>query len=271
MSRHGIVTLLTDFGTADGYVAAMKGAILSVCPRAVLVDISHEIPANDILTGAMILAQAAPHFPPGTLHVVVVDPGVGTERKILVAGFGRQTFLFPDNGVITFVAESMALESIVSVRDPRFMAAGEISATFQGRDVFAPVAGHILNGLDIARLGPRPDTYKTLDLPIPARRGEGLFAQVIHVDRFGNLISNISPRDIAQFQSPPGGLRVRCAGRDIGPIQATYAMVDPGQPVALVNSMGLLEVGVNHGRACDVLSAGLGAEIVVAESPSPPR
>ena len=270
MSRHGIVTLLTDFGTADGYVAAMKGAILTVCPRAVLVDITHEIPAHDILTGAIILSQAAAYFPPGTLHVAVVDPGVGTDRKILAANFGHQSFLFPDNGVITFVAESMAMESIVSVRDQRFIAAGEVSTTFQGRDVFAPLAGHILNGLDIARLGPRPDTYKTLDLPAPIQREEGLYAQVIHVDRFGNLISNISPRDIAQLPTPAGGLRVRCAGRDVGPIQSTYAMVDPGQPVALMNSMGLLEVGVNHGRACDVLSAGIGTEIVVAESPSTP-
>jgi hypothetical protein len=268
VSKHYIATLLTDFGTADGYAAAMKGAILAVCPRAQLVDISHDVPAHDILAAAMVLAQAAPSFPSGTLHVVVVDPGVGTERKILAARFGAQTFLFPDNGVITFITDSMPLEAIVSVRDPRYVTTGPVSMTFHGRDIFAPVAGHILNGLDIGKLGPKPDTYKTLDLPVPFQREEGLFGQVIHVDRFGNLISNVSQRDVAQWRPQQAGLCITCGGRQVGPIQATYAAVEPGQPVALINSMGLLEVGVNRGRACDLLAAGVGAEIAVVESPS---
>jgi hypothetical protein len=271
MSKHYIATLLTDFGTAEGYVAAMKGAILAVCPRAQLVDISHDVPAHDILAAAMVLAQAAPHFPAGTLHVTVVDPGVGTERKILAARFGSQRFLFPDNGVITFVSESMPLGAIVSVRDPRYVAPGAASMTFHGRDILAPVAGHILNGLDIGKLGPKPDTYKTLDLPVPSRREGGLFGQVIHVDHFGNLISNISQGDISGLWPGQSGLGVVCAGRPVGPIQATYAVVEPGQPVALVNSMGLLEVGVNRGRACELLAAGVGAEIAVVESPSAAR
>jgi hypothetical protein len=271
MSRHYIATLLTDFGTSEGYVAAMKGAILSVCSRAQLVDISHDMPAHDILRGAMVLVQAAPCFPAGTLHVVVVDPGVGTERKILAARFGSHTFLFPDNGVISFVSDTMPLESMVSVRDPRYVTPGAVSATFHGRDVFAPVAGHILNGLEIEKLGPKPDSYKTLDLPSPLQRDGGVFGKVIHVDRFGNLISNISQGDITAFSALSSGVCVTCAGKAVGPILATYAMVEPGRPLALINSMGLLEVGVNHGRACDVLAAGSGTEIAIVESPTSVR
>lgn len=263
MAKRQLVTLLTDFGQADPYVAAMKGVILSACLRAQIVDISHDVPAQDILAGSVILSQAAPYFPPGTVNVVVVDPGVGTPRRIMAARMGGRDFLFPDNGVITFTAEALPLEAIFAVRNRRYLPRSA-SPTFHGRDIFAPIAGHLLNGLDIAALGPPPDSYKLLDLPAPVQAEGRLLGQVIYVDRFGNLVSNIPARLVAERFSDVTAVRVRCAGRDVGPFQGTYAFVESGRPLSLLNSMGYVEVAVNLGRACDVLQAGVGAEVELA-------
>jgi len=261
MAKQRLVTLLTDFGTRDPYVAAMKGVILSRCPQAQVVDISHDIPPQDVLAGAVVLGQTARYFPPGTLHVAVIDPGVGTDRRILAGRFGGQTFLFPDNGVITFVAESMPTEALVSVSNTRFLPPRPPSATFHGRDVFAPVAAHILNGVPLGQLGPQPGTYELLDIPVPVEREGVLVGRVIYVDRFGNLVSNISGQILQGWCVDLAGFRVICAGRDVGPLQGTYAFAGVGEPLALLNSMGILEIAVNRGRACDVLNAGVGAEV----------
>ncbi|MHC4294610.1 MAG: SAM hydrolase/SAM-dependent halogenase family protein, partial [Planctomycetota bacterium] len=163
MAKRAIVTLLTDFGTADPYVAAMKGILLTAAPEAQIVDISHEVPPQDILRGGMVLAQVAQYYPPETLHLIVVDPGVGTERRILAGRFGGQRFLFPDNGIITFVAQSTPLDELVVVRNTKYLPVRQPSQTFHGRDIFAPLAGHLLSGVQLDKLGPRPDTYKMLD------------------------------------------------------------------------------------------------------------
>jgi len=261
-----IATLLTDFGTNGPYVAAMKGAILCQCPLARVVDMSHDIPAHDVLSAGFVLAQVAPHFPAGTVHVVVVDPGVGTERRILAASFGGQRFLFPDNGVITFVAETMPLEKIVVVRNTKYLPQAGPSATFHGRDIFAPIAGHVLGGVDIGQLGPQPDTYKLLDVPAPTTQGDALIGQVIYVDPFGNLVSNITDEALMQTHPALDRVRVFCAGCDVGPLQGAYGFVDEGQALAIVNSMGRIEVAVNRGRAADALGAGLGTEIRIQEA-----
>ncbi|MCK4602021.1 MAG: SAM-dependent chlorinase/fluorinase [Phycisphaerae bacterium] len=266
MAKHALVTLLTDFGTRDPYVAAMKGVILRMCPKARIVDISHDIPPQDILAGAFVLAQAAPHYPPDTLHVVVIDPGVGTERRIMAGRFGEQLFLFPDNGVITFVVQSMPLKTMAVVRNAQYLPAAELSMTFHGRDIFAPLAGHVLNGVDIARLGPSPKTYKLLDLPAPQERDDGLIGQVVYVDGFGNLISNISRRFVEEACEALDRLHVICAGRDIGPLQGTYGFVGKGEPLALFNSMDLVEVAVNGSKACEVLGISIGAEVRLVEN-----
>jgi len=265
MAKQSLATLLTDFGTRDPYVAAMKGVILAMCPRAQLVDISHDVEAHDILSGAFILAHAAPYFPAGTLHVVVVDPGVGTDRRILAARFGGQVFLFPDNGIISMIAETMPLEEIVAVRNTRYLPPAGTSMTFHGRDIFAPLAGRILNGLDIKRLGPQPGTYKLLDLPAPAEQAGAMVGEVIFIDRFGNLISNIRRQQVRQRWKDLERLSVLCRGRDVGPLQGTYEFVEPGRQLALLNSMGFVEVAVNRGRACDELDAGVGAEVRITE------
>ena len=258
MAKTYLVTLLTDFGSSDPYA----GALLRECPYARIVDIAHDIPPHDVLAAASVLAGAAPHFPPETLHVVVVDPGVGTERNILAARYAEQLFLFPDNGVITFVNERLPLREIATVTNTRYIPAG-VSATFHGRDVFAPLAGHILNGLDIGALGPPPDTIKLLEVPEAERDDNGFIGQVIYVDHFGNLVTNISGESARQQWEDLSLTRVLCAGRDIGPLRRTYADVADGEPVALVNSAGMVEVAVNQGRAGDVLSAGVGTEVRV--------
>jgi len=262
MANTYLATLLTDFGSSDPYVGAMKGAMLRACPHARIMDITHDIPPHDVLAAANVLADAAPHFPPETLHVVVVDPGVGTERNILAARYGEQLFLFPDNGVITFVNEHLPLREIAVVSDTRYVPA-RASATFHGRDVFAPLAGHILNGLEIGALGPPPNTLKLLEIPEAGRDDSGFVGQVIYVDHFGNLVTNIPGRAAQERWEEMSLTRVLCAGRDIGPLRRTYADVADGQPVALVNSAGMVEVAVNRGRAGDVLSAGVGTEVRV--------
>ncbi|HUU59160.1 MAG TPA: SAM-dependent chlorinase/fluorinase [Phycisphaerae bacterium] len=263
MAKSLLVTLLTDFGTQDPYVAAMKGTILSICPRAQIVDLCHGVPAHDILAGAFILTECAPTFPADTLHVVVVDPGVGTRRRILFGQFGAQQYLFPDNGIITLIAQRYPLRAMVTVRNVDFVPPEDVSATFHGRDLFAPVAAHLLRGLDFHQLGPQPQSYKLIEIPQSQMHGEALLGQVIYIDRFGNLVTNI-PADMVHAQWPSlDRLRVSCTGRDIGAVQGTYGFAKEGELVALFNSMGLLEVAVNQGRACDELGARLGTEVRV--------
>jgi S-adenosylmethionine hydrolase len=264
VAKRKLVTLLTDFGTGDPYVAAMKGMILQGCPSADIVDVSHDVPAHDLLAGAFVLGYSAPFFPPDTLHVVVVDPEVGSDRKILAGRFGGQTFLFPDNGVISIVAAQMAMEGLFAVRNTQFLPPGLPSATFHGRDIFAPVAAHILNGVDISRLGPQPDRFKLLDFPGPDLTGPEIVGRVIYVDGFGNLVSNVAQKNIqARFELDKAC--VFCAGRQIGPLQGAYSFVPKGQLLAIVNSVDLLEIAVNQGRAGDVLNAGVGAEVRVTQ------
>lgn len=261
MAKQSLVTLLTDFGTQDAYAAAMKGVILRHCPRAQIVDISHDVPAHNVLAGAFVLAGAAPFFPPGTLHVVVVDPTVGTDRRILVGRFEGQTYVFPDNGVITLIAERGPAEGLVVVRNPDYLPRQPLSTTFHGRDVFAPLAAHILNGLSIDRLGPQPDTFKLLDLPVCQEAEGELIGQIIYVDAFGNLVSNIPAELIRRRWLDMESIRGTCAAREVGQLQPAYGFVEPGEVLMLLNSVGLIEVAVNRGRACDVLAAGLGTEV----------
>ena len=264
MAKIGLATLMTDFGTDGPYVAAMKGAILRACPVARVVDICHDIPPHDVLAGAFVWAQAAPYFPEGTIHVGVVDPGVGTERDILAAIMARQIFLMPDNGLVSLVARTMPMEALVVVQNKTYLPRGEVSTTFHGRDIFAPLAGEIMKGLDIHELGTQPETYKTLDLPEPKADAGALVGQVLYVDHFGNLISSISREAVVERWKDVESVGIACAGRDIGPLRETYGVAEAGQPLVLFNSMDLLEVAVNQGKACEVLQAGVGAEVRVS-------
>ena len=263
MARQMIATLLTDFGLRDPYVATMKGVIVALCPDVHIVDITHAVAPHDILGAAFILSQAVGSFPPGTAHVVVVDPDVGTPREVLAARFGGQYFVFPDNGVITFIASGLPLEEIVTVRDKRYFRTPGPSGTFHGRDILAPVAARILTGLDLRRLGPRPPKDKLLDLPGVREEADGLGGQVLYVDRFGNLIANITDQLIRQRYDVLDRVRVTCNGHDCGPLRSTYGSAEAGKPLAIINSMGLLEIAVNRGAATQVFGARVGTPVRV--------
>ena len=266
MAKRALVTLLTDFGLADPYAAAMKGMILQSCPTADILDITHDIPPHQIMSGAFVLAGAAPYFPIGTLHVVVVDPGVGTDRAILIGQFGGQVFIFPDNGIITFIKEVLPLEGLVVVRNFNFLPEKGICPVFHGRDLFAPLAGQILSGADIAQFGPTPSRYKLLELPATYSQEKDLIGQVIHVDRFGNLISNITERNVRERWGKMESLQVDCQAQRVGFLAGTYGLVGQDTSLALFNSTGYVELAVNQGRACDVFKAGLGAEVRIRET-----
>ncbi|MBN1942342.1 MAG: SAM-dependent chlorinase/fluorinase [Phycisphaerae bacterium] len=264
MANRPLVTLTTDFGLADPYAAAMKGVILKSCPDAEIVDISHQVPSHNILSGAFILANAAPFFPPNTVHLVVVDPGVGTDRAILVAQFGDQIYVFPDNGIITFIKESYPLQNMVEIKDFGLLGIEGASGTFHGRDVFAPVVGYIFSGKPISHLGSVPQHYTLLDLPQPRSSDEEMAGRVIHVDHFGNLITNISRQHFpSHWKDPKAALEVYCQDQHVGPIRTAYGQVEPGRPLAVFNSMNLLELAVNRGRFCDAFDVGDGAEVTI--------
>lgn len=264
MAKARIITLLTDFGTVDPYVAQMKGVLLGMCPAAHIVDITHHVEAHDVVGGAFRLAEAVPYFPPGTVHVAVVDPGVGTERPILAAGLGGHYVVLPDNGLITFLTRRLPLEELVQVRNQRFLPQ-DPSRTFHGRDIFAPLAGWIANGLGLARLGPRPQTYTLLEIPEPQQQDGALVGQVIYVDHFGNLVSNVSQAHVDRAGLSLERVHVTCGRHEIGPVRGTYGNAEEGRLLTLVNSMGFVEVAVNRGRACDELEAAIGSEIRVFE------
>ncbi|HNZ16913.1 MAG TPA: SAM-dependent chlorinase/fluorinase [Candidatus Hydrogenedentes bacterium] len=242
-----LITLTTDFGGQEYYVAAMKGVLASRCPRAVLLDLGHAVPAQDVVAGALFLEGAAPHFPAGTIHVAVIDPGVGTSRRPIAVHAGEQYFVCPDNGLLTLVLKRLPLHAARVIANPACMAA-EICPTFHGRDIFAPSAGYLANGKPFDEVGPVVDALCQIDLPDPERVTQTLFrGHVIHVDAFGTLITNFRRESL-------GGLairRVRVGALVLDQVATVFSDVPEGQPVAYYGSSGRLEVGVNCGNASE--------------------
>lgn len=258
------ILLLTDFGTRDGYPAIMKGVIWTIAPEAVVADLTHEIAPQDVLGGALALGRAAPYFPAGTIFVAVVDPGVGTARRPLAARLGEQLFVGPDNGLLTLPLEWAeqvgAPVEIVALDRPRYWLA-EVSRTFHGRDIFAPVAAHLASGVALAELGTPITDPVRLRIPRPTRTACGWLGQVIHVDSFGNLATNLGAEHL-----PPAGVapQVLVAGHPIAGIAAAYADRPPGSLVALLDSAGMLSICVVNGSAAALLGVGLGAQVEIA-------
>lgn len=252
--RAPVITLLTDFGAADTYVAQMKGVILGLCPNAQIVDLTHEIAPGDIRGAAFALAGAYRHFPRGTVHVAVVDPAVGTHQARLAVRTGSgQSFLAPDNGLL-----APTLDELRGV-EARRLATGGAAATFHGRDVFAPAAARLAAGGDFARLGPRVRSVARLELPAVRRTKRGLAGEVIHVDRFGNLVTSLRPEDLA------GDRPVFTVGRaKIAGLGRTYGDVPPGEALALVGSFGYVEIAVSSGSAAERLGARRGTRVEVS-------
>jgi S-adenosylmethionine hydrolase len=253
-----IVTLTTDFGLSDGYVGAMKGVLLSMAPQAVIVDICHTVPAGDILGAGFLLYQATPVFSPDSIHVAVVDPGVGSERRALAVSTGWGTYVAPDNGLLTLVLSVAELKEMVSLTDPTYWRP-QVSATFHGRDIFAPVAAHLANGLAISRLGcPVTDPIR-LPVPVPEHRSpDAVVAHVLHVDHFGNLILDV------QVDRLPQRPVFEVAGHTIGGLSRTYADGAPGGLMAYVGSTcDHVEIGLPGGHAARFSGAVVGTPVLI--------
>jgi len=251
------IALLTDFGTRDHYAGTLKGVVLTVCPDATLVDIGHDIPAHDVMAGALELAACYRYFPHGTIFLVVVDPGVGSSRRGIAAESGDYKFVAPDNGVLSAVFIESPPKKVVELTERKF-ALPTVSRTFEGRDRFAPAAGYLAKGVPLVSLGKRISDFHAIDLPRPALNGGTLSGLVLRVDRFGNLITNIDRRAFEQFA---GGrpIAVAVGGRDIARIVATYADAPAGELCALFGSTDHLEVAVNAGDAAATLRLTRGA------------
>jgi S-adenosylmethionine hydrolase len=242
-----IVTLLTDFGTADSYVAEMTGVLLTCAPKSTVVDITHQVPPGDVPAAQYVLSRTWMFFPEGTVHVAVVDAGVGTDRRVLAATRFGHYFLAPDNGLLSFLSLNATFVSIPVLP--------EAAPTFHGRDVFAPAAAALTTGAALESLGAPITDPHYAPLPIPKVEGNALVGQVIYVDRFGTLVSNISPSAL----NPDANIRV--GGVDVGPLRRTFGDVASGALVAFTGSGGTVEIAVRDGSAMRLLGLGVGAEV----------
>jgi S-adenosylmethionine hydrolase len=244
--RSGIVTLISDFGLRGEYVGAMKGAILKVNPRCQVVDITHQIAAQDVFQASLVLKNTYPYFPAGTVHLVVVDPGVGTQRKPAALKKDGHFFVGPDNGVFSLILAEGKNEAYEITREKLFLS--PVSPTFHGRDIFGPVAGRLSLGMNPGRLGPRLEGLVQLEKPRPVAKGKQLVGRVLFADAFGNLVTNISS---GEFGSWTGGhpFQIKGKGWCLNRLQETYQDVQSGQTLALFGSLGLLEIAVNRGNA----------------------
>lgn len=266
-----MITLLTDFGLSDPYAGIMKGVIGTIDPAAVIVDLTHDIPARDVQGAAYALFPAFSYFPKGSIHVVVVDPGVGGARKILALAAGGHVFLAPDNGVLTLIFQNDAVESLFSVENVRYFRQ-PVSRTFHGRDIFAPVAAHLHKGLRLEKLGPPVAAADCVLLDLPRPRtipGREIRGAVVRVDRFGNLITNIRDSHVAETfaGSAPRFLTVTVRNRAIRGLSGTYGDAPAEQLLALCGSSGWIEIAVSQGSAAAFCGAGAGTPVVMTVAP----
>jgi hypothetical protein len=257
-----IIALLTDFGTRDHYAGAMKGVALTMCPEATLVDVTHDVPPHDVLAGALELAASYKYFPPGTIFLVVVDPGVGSARHGIAADAGGYRFVAPDNGVLSLVFKEAAPKRVVELTERKY-ARATVSRTFEGRDRFAPAAGWLAKGLELSALGRPLAAWQTLAVPEAVVTEHAITGEVLRVDRFGNLVSNVDRRTFDRF-AEAGGIEITVGGHLVERVVATYADAEGGSICALFGSTECLEVAVNGGSAAERLSLARGARITVA-------
>jgi S-adenosylmethionine hydrolase len=264
-----IVTITTDFGTEDGYVPAMKGAMLSIAPNARLVDVSHEVAPQDVMESAFVLKTAQPYFPEGTVHLVVVDPGVGTDRRAVALRHDDHWYVGPDNGVFPLVLDGQSPEAVVELDDPSAWRSDAPSTTFHGRDIFAPAAAHLAAGRPLDALGTPIDRLESLHWAQPTTTYGNIQGWVVHVDHFGNCITNIRRSTLADLLDreaaptpdalPP--LTAYAGNTVLDQIHTTYGDVAEEEPLLLFGSSGDLEVSVNGGNAAERLDIRKGDSI----------
>jgi S-adenosylmethionine hydrolase len=250
------ITLLTDFGLQDTYVAQMHGVIARIAPHVRVIDLTHGVLPQNRIQAAILLADSVPAFPAGTIHVFVVDPGVGSDRRMIAAEIGDWRFVGPDNGVLTAVLDRWPMQRAVSLTNPQYFGA-QRSRTFHGRDVFSPVAAHWANGVPLTTFGAAiPDALVRLNLPQPTGGERHIDGEVLYVDRFGNLITNI----LGDRLPPTSAVDVTVGPHAIGPVVGCYAD-RPSEPMALLGSSGRVEIAVGNGSAADRLQLSAGAVV----------
>lgn len=264
LAQHPIITLTTDFGNNDHFVGAMKGVILDIVPDAQIVDICHAVQAFDVLDGALTISQAYSYFPNRTVHIVVVDPGVGTARRPIVASCDKYHFVAPDNGVLSLV---YAREPRMHVRhitaDHYFLQ--PVSDTFHARDIFSPVAAYLAKEVDALKFGDEVEDFVKFTAPKPKAVDENrLRGVVLKVDRFGNLITNVTPQDAPMLFEPDAkGFKIVVGSREITEIHSAYAEGAPGEVIGILGSMGFLEIAANRGAAAQLTGAGKGSDVSI--------
>jgi len=251
-----LITLTTDFGTRDAFVGVMKGVILRLNPDAILVDITHDIAPQNVAHAAFVLASAVPYFPPNTIHLVVVDPGVGSARRALAAQVGETFFVAPDNGVLSLVLPPSS--SVIHLTNPAYWLP-RVSTTFHGRDIFAPVAAHLSLGVPLAALGTPIDDWVQLPQTRATRHGDIITGRVVYIDRFGNALTNIGEELLEGLER--ARLVVRVGAQTLHGIHTTYTDVAPGDALALVSSTFHIEIAVREGNAAQTLGIHIGDEV----------
>jgi S-adenosylmethionine hydrolase len=256
-----IITLTTDFGTSDHLVGTMKGVILNINPAARIVDLNHHVAPFDVLDGALSIANAYSYFPPRTIHVVIVDPGVGTDRRPLLVSGEKQYFIAPDNGVLSviFARESCTVRHITA--EHYFL--NPISSTFHGRDIFAPTAAWLSKAFQTEAFGEEITDFVRFTMPKPKATGQVVKGVVLRVDAFGNLMTNLTIEHVPLETVEAGMVKLSVGGKEIRKLVQTFALGAPGEPVAVFGSAGFLEVAVNRGNASRTLGANRGAEVTL--------
>ena len=259
-----IITLTTDFGSNDHFVGTMKGVILEILPEAQIVDICHSVQAFDVLDGALTISQAYSYFPTRTVHVVVVDPGVGTARRPILASCDKYHFVAPDNGVLSLVYAREPRMHVRHITSQHYYLQ-PVSNTFHARDIFSPVAAWLAKEVDSQKFGDEVEDYVRFSAPKPKAVDENrLRGVVLKVDRFGNLITNITPQDAPMlFGAEATAFKIVVGSREITEIRNTYADGAPGEVIGILGSMGFLEIAANRGAAAQLTGAGKGNEVTI--------
>lgn len=265
--KASVITLLTDFGTRDPFVGMMKGVLLGICPGARLVDLSHEIPPQAVTTAAFLLKSSIDYFPKGTVHLAVVDPGVGSTRKAVALKSRGCFFVGPDNGLFSAALQKWGIEQVVELTEKKYQLPGP-SSTFHGRDIFAPAAGYLAKGVPLARLGASTNNWIWREIPRPFKSPQGWNGEVLWVDRFGNLVTNLEEKHLPSPKlrkaGAPNSLRLRIGKTVILSLITHYAQAKKGTVAALLGSSGNLEICVNGGNAAQKLRAGVGNPVFLA-------
>jgi S-adenosylmethionine hydrolase len=267
MAKPRVIALLTDFGFKESSVAAMKGTILNICPEAQIIDISHEIPPFDIRHGAFVFASAATYFPKGTIFVGVVDPGVGTERRGIVVETERFLAVGPDNGLFSLFMEREGVKNVYEIKNEKLMLEKK-THTFHGLTIFSPVAAHLANGVEPQLVGPKIDNYTRWSTPKAMIKGGVIFGEIIHIDQFGNGITNITEKDLEKINVKyDTNINIGIDGRRIkAPFRKAYGFVNVGNPVCVIGSYDFLEISINQGNAAKKLSLKVGNKIRIETS-----